>query len=161
MDREGFNSGIPRFTNDIQYRGGCGSAGGPRCGMWNSGGQTRLGMGGRRKECNFILRQWQDSGEGSRVGPGYTVSDGGNVSEDGSEDEYREVKDYSMHARVHMGEVGGTCVQYTGDGRRSNIWIAEEVGGKLRRVRRDSGTIISQAAHGEPTQIMRPPDEGG
>ena len=26
---------------------------------------------------------------------------------------------------------------------------------------RDGGTIIFQTAHGEPTWIMRPPDEGG
>ena len=59
------------------------------------------------------------------------------------------------------GDVGGTCVQDTGKGRRSNVYGAEEVTGKLRTVWRDGGTIISQSTHDEPTWIMRPPDEGG
>ena len=48
----------------------------------------------------------------------------------------------------------------TGNRIRSNISGAEEIVGKLRRMRRDLGTIISKAAHGRPTWNMRPPDEG-
>ena len=33
--------------------------------------------------------------------------------------------------------------------------------GKLRKVGRDGGSIISQVAHGKTTRNMRPPDEGG
>ena len=50
------------------------------------------------------------------MGLGCTVSDIGNVSKDGPGDEYQEVQDRSMYARVHMGEVGRTCVQETDDG---------------------------------------------
>ena len=56
--------------------------------------------------------------------------------------------------------MGGTCVQDTGYGRRSNISGAEEILVQLRRMRHDGGTIISKEAHGKPTQTMRPPDEG-
>ena len=60
-----------------------------------------------------------------------------------------------------MGEMGGTCVQETGNGKRRNVYRAEEVKVKLRIFQRDGGTIISQAAHGKLTWMIRPPDEGG
>ena len=85
------------------------------------------------------------------MGPGFTVGDGGNFSKDGPGEESREVQDHGVHARVHMGEVDRICVQYTGNSRRSNISGAEDIVGKLSRMRRDSGTIISKVEHGEPT----------
>ena len=95
------------------------------------------------------------------MGPRCAVIDGGNVPKDGPGDEPQELQDHGLHARVHMGEVGGAGVQDTVNGRRCNVQGEEEVTGKLRRLRRDSGSIISQAAHDEPTRNMRPPDEGG
>ena len=58
-------------------------------------------------------------------------------------------------------EVGGAGVQETGDGRGRTVQGEEEVAGRFHRVRRGGGLIISQAAHGDPTRNMRPPDEGG
>ena len=66
-----------------------------------------------------------------------------------------------MHTRFHLEGVGEERVQETGDGRRSNVLGEEEVEGKLHRVRRDGGTIISQTAHGNTTWHMSPPYEGG
>ena len=48
-----------------------------------------------------------------------------------------------------------------GDGGRSNISEKDEDVGKLYRVRRDSGIIMYQTAHGEFTCNLRPPEEGG
>ena len=97
---------------------------------------------------------------GSRVGPRCAVGDGVNVPKDGPGDEPREVQYHDLHARLHMGEVGVAGVQETGGGRVSNVQVEEEVSGKFHRVWRDGGSIISQAAHGEPTQNMHSPDEG-
>ena len=42
-----------------------------------------------------------------------------------------------------------------------NVEVEEDILFKLRRMRRDGGTIISKVAHGNPTWTMHPPDEGG
>ena len=55
------------------------------------------------------------------MGPGYTVGDGENVLKDGPEEKSQEVQGCGMHARVHMGKVGGTCVKETGGGRKSKV----------------------------------------
>ena len=60
-----------------------------------------------------------------------------------------------------MGEVGGTCVHKTGNGRKSNVSGAEEITGKFHIMRRGSGTIIPKAAHGELAWNMRPPYKRG
>ena len=51
-------------------------------------------------------------------------------------------------------------VQDMGNGRRSKIWAAEEIEGKLCIMGHAGGTIISKATHGEPTWTMHPPYEG-
>ena len=67
---------------------------------------------------------------------------------------------YTWSAR--QGTYGGSGrSRRTKDERRSNAQGEEEVAGKLRIVRRDGGSIISQAAHGKPIWNMLPPDEGG
>ena len=51
----------------------------------------------------------------------------------------------------HMGEVGGTSVQATGDRIKSNVLVEEEVACKFHKVWRDGGIILSQIEHSKPT----------
>ena len=55
------------------------------------------------------------------MGPRCPVGYSENVTKYGPEDEPREVQDHGLHARLHMGEVGGEGVHETGGGRRSNL----------------------------------------
>ena len=93
------------------------------------------------------------------MGPGCTVNDSVNVSQNGTENNPLEDQVHGLKTRFHLGEVGGESAQVMGDWRRINVLGEEEVASKLHQVWRDSGTILSQTAHGEPTWYLHSPDK--